>query len=60
MANPKNTASLAELKARFEQADSTILTEYRGLTVSETTTLRRALGADVTYSVAKNLSLIHI
>ena len=54
MANPKNTASLAELKARFEQADSTILTEYRGLTVSETTTLRRALGADVTYSVAKN------
>ena len=54
MANPKNTASLAELKARFEHADSAALTEYRGLTVAETTTLRRALGADVTYSVAKN------
>ncbi|MBF4552834.1 50S ribosomal protein L10 [Corynebacterium suicordis] len=54
MSNPKNTASLAELKARFEQADSAVLTEYRGLTVAETTTLRRALGADVTYSVAKN------
>lgn len=54
MANPKNTASLAELKARFEQADSTVLTEYRGLSVAETTVLRRALGADVTYSVAKN------
>ena len=54
MSNPKNTASLAELKARFEHADSAVLTEYRGLTVAETTTLRRALGADVTYSVAKN------
>ncbi|MGJ4086914.1 50S ribosomal protein L10 [Corynebacterium macclintockiae] len=54
MANPKNTASLAELKARFEQAQSTLLTEYRGLSVAETTELRRALGLDVTYSVAKN------
>lgn len=54
MANPKNTASLAELKERFAKADATLLTEYRGLTVAETTTLRRALGQDVTYSVAKN------
>ena len=54
MANPKNIASLAELKARFEQAQSTLLTEYRGLSVAETTELRRALGSDVTYSVAKN------
>ncbi|UBI07320.1 50S ribosomal protein L10 [Corynebacterium falsenii] len=54
MANPKNTAALAELKERFEKADATLLTEYRGLSVAETTELRRALGADVTYSVAKN------
>lgn len=54
MANPKNTASLEELKARFEQAQSTLLTEYRGLSVAGTTELRRALGSDVTYSVAKN------
>lgn len=54
MANPKNTASLEELKARFEQTQSTLLTEYRGLSVAETTELRRALGSDVTYSVAKN------
>ncbi|MGV0384170.1 50S ribosomal protein L10 [Corynebacterium sp. 22_2729] len=54
MANPKNTASLEELKARFEQAQSTLLTEYRGLSVAETTELRRALGSEVTYSVAKN------
>lgn len=54
MANPKNTAALAELKERFANADTTLLTEYRGLSVAETTTLHRALGADVTYSVAKN------
>lgn len=54
MANPKNEASLAELKNRFESADVTLLTEYRGLSVAETTELRRALGSDVTYSVAKN------
>lgn len=54
MANPKNTAVLAELKARFAEADATVLTEYRGLSVVETTELRRALGQDVTYSVAKN------
>ena len=33
MANPKNTAALQELKARFEEADATVLTEYRGLAV---------------------------
>ncbi|KAB1504329.1 50S ribosomal protein L10 [Corynebacterium sp. 320] len=54
MANPKNQASLAELKNRFEGTTTTLLTEYRGLSVAETTELRRALGADVTYSVAKN------
>ena len=31
-----------------------MLTEYRGLTVAETTELRTKLGSDVTYSVAKN------
>jgi len=30
------------------------LTEYRGLTVSEITELRRSLGADTTYAVSKN------
>ncbi|AWT25377.1 50S ribosomal protein L10 [Corynebacterium provencense] len=54
MANAKNTESVAELTARFEDASAAILTEYRGLTVAETTELRKALGADVTYSVAKN------
>ena len=54
MANAKNTAAVAELKNRFEEANSVVLTEYRGLSVAQTTELRRALGADVQYSVAKN------
>lgn len=54
MANPQKTAALAQLKESFANADATVLTEYRGLTVEETTKLRRALGQDVTYSVAKN------
>ncbi|QGU06400.1 50S ribosomal protein L10 [Corynebacterium occultum] len=54
MANPKNTTDLNELKTQFAEASSVVLTEYRGLTVAQTTELRRALGADVQYSVAKN------
>lgn len=54
MANPKNEAALAELKNRFAEADSILLTEYRGLSVGQTYELRTALGADVQYSVAKN------
>ncbi|ANE03192.1 50S ribosomal protein L10 [Corynebacterium crudilactis] len=54
MANPKNEAALAELKVRFAETDAVVLTEYRGLTVAQTTELRKALGHDVQYSVAKN------
>ena len=46
MANPKNEASLAELKQRFTETDSLMLTEYRGLTVAQTTELRKAFDAD--------------
>jgi large subunit ribosomal protein L10 len=54
MANAKNTAAVAELTSRFEESGAALLTEYRGLTVAETTELRTALGSEVTYSVAKN------
>ncbi|MBC3186069.1 50S ribosomal protein L10 [Corynebacterium sp. zg-331] len=57
MANPKNQADLKELKTCFAEADSVVLTEYRGLTVAQTTELRTALGDDVQYSVAKNTLL---
>ena len=54
MANAKNTAAVAELKERLEAANALVLTEYRGLTVAQTTELRKKLGTDVQYSVAKN------
>ncbi|AKK04735.1 ribosomal protein L10 [Corynebacterium mustelae] len=57
MANPKNNASLADLKQRFAETDTFVLTEYRGLSVAQTTELRKSLGADVQYSVAKNTLL---
>lgn len=57
MANLKNVASLEDLKKRFAEHDAFVLTEYRGLTVAQTTALRVSLGADVQYSVAKNTLL---
>ena len=46
--------AVAELTEQFRNSGATVLTEYRGLTVSQLTTLRRSLGKEVTYSVAKN------
>lgn len=54
MANPKNNAELAALKEKFEEASSVVLTEYRGLTVSQLQDLRGQLGFDVELHVAKN------
>ena len=54
MANPKNTAELAVLKEKFAEADSLVLTEYRGLTVGQLQQLRGDMGFDVEYHVAKN------
>ena len=46
--------AVAELTEHFRTAGATVLTEYRGLTVSQLTRLRRSLGAHATYAVAKN------
>ncbi|APT91884.1 50S ribosomal protein L10 [Corynebacterium phocae] len=54
MANPKNTADLATIEKKIAEADSLVLTEYRGLTVAQLQELRHNLGFDVEYSVAKN------
>ena len=35
MANPKNTAELAELKEKIAASSSIVITEYRGLTVAQ-------------------------
>jgi large subunit ribosomal protein L10 len=46
--------AVAELTEHFRTSAATVLTEYRGLTVSQITELRRTLGTDSTYSVSKN------
>lgn len=46
--------AVAELTERFRESGATVLTEYRGLTVFQLTQLRRSLGQNATYSVAKN------
>src|SRR5689334_2243575 len=46
--------AVAELTDQFRNSSATVLTEYRGLTVSEITELRRSLGAQTKYSVSKN------
>ena len=46
---------VAELKARIEGSDALLLTEYRGLTVSEITELRRSLAeGGASFAVVKN------
>jgi large subunit ribosomal protein L10 len=47
-------SAVAELTENFRSAGATVLTEYRGLTVSQLTQLRRSLGKETTYTVAKN------
>ena len=57
MANKE--ANVAELTEKFKSSTAVLLTEYRGLTVSQLKELRRSISADATYAVAKN-TLIRI
>lgn len=55
MPKEEKVEAVQELRERIEGSNSLLLTDYRGLTVSEITTLRKALreaGAD--YKVVKN------
>ena len=54
MARSDKEAAVAELTEDFRSANATVLTEYRGLTVSSMKELRRSLGTDTKYSVVKN------
>ncbi|MEN9517343.1 MAG: hypothetical protein RLZZ159_1209 [Actinomycetota bacterium] len=54
MARPDKAAAVAELVEDFKSADATVVTEYRGLTVTAIKELRRSLGSDTKYKVAKN------
>jgi large subunit ribosomal protein L10 len=54
MANQEKTAAVAEITDRFRGSSAALLTEYRGLTMAQLTTLRRSLGTGTTYRVVKN------
>lgn len=54
MARPDKAATVADLKGQFSGSAAVVLTEYRGLKVKDLKELRRSLGADATYAVAKN------
>lgn len=54
MARADKAAAVDELKNAFANSSAAVLTEYRGLTVANMKDLRRSLGEDATYAVAKN------
>jgi large subunit ribosomal protein L10 len=55
MARPEKVATVEEIKEKLEGARAAVLTEYRGLTVSELADLRASLrAAEAEYKVYKN------
>ena len=54
MARPDKVDAVADIAEEFRNATATVVTEYRGLSVTQLTNLRRSLGTDTTYRVAKN------
>jgi large subunit ribosomal protein L10 len=55
MARPEKTAVVDEIRAKLTDADAAVLTEYRGLTVTQLAELRGALRpASTEYKVFKN------
>lgn len=54
MARTDKVDAVAEIADRFRSASATVVTEYRGLSVTQLTQLRRALGESATYRIAKN------
>ena len=54
MAKPEKAAAIAELTEKFRSSGAAVLTEYRGLTVAQLTTLRSSIREHATYAVVKN------
>lgn len=54
MAKPEKAAAIAELADKFRSSGAAVLTEYRGLTVAQLTTLRGSIREHATYAVVKN------
>jgi large subunit ribosomal protein L10 len=54
MAKAGKVEAVAEIADKFRSSSAAVVTEYTGLTVSQLTNLRRALGTGTSYRVAKN------
>ena len=54
MVKEQSVATVAEIADKFRTSSAAVVTEYRGLTMKQLTQLRRALGSDAQYTVAKN------
>ena len=54
MATPEKAAAIAELTEKFRSSGAAVLTEYRGLSVTQITTLRNSMREHVIYAVVKN------
>ncbi|CAB4697222.1 unannotated protein [freshwater metagenome] len=54
MARPDKEAAVAEIADDFRTATATVLTDYRGLSVTSMKQLRRSLGSTTKYAVVKN------
>jgi large subunit ribosomal protein L10 len=54
MARPDKVTAVAEIAEKFRGASASVVTEYRGLSMAQLTTLRRSLGDGTTYRIAKN------
>ena len=54
MAKPDKVAAVAEIAESFRSSSATVVTQYTGLSVTQLSQLRRALGTSAKYRVAKN------
>jgi large subunit ribosomal protein L10 len=54
MATEAKVATVAEIAEKFRNSTAAVVTEYRGLKVSQLSKLRSDLGSEVAYTVAKN------
>jgi large subunit ribosomal protein L10 len=54
VAKPDKVSAVAEIADKFRDSSAAVITEYRGLSMAQLSTLRRALGSGVSYRVAKN------
>jgi large subunit ribosomal protein L10 len=54
MARADKATAVAELTERFQTSTGAVLTEYRGLTVTQLGELRQSLGTNATFAVVKN------